>query len=368
MTKEPLKFVQILRGFAAVAVLLFHLDGFTLTYFNHSLVNFRYGFIGIDFFFVLTGFIITYVHFKETQHQSSVKKFLLKRFVRVYPFYWLVLIVMVALESPEFYDKPSLRSAIDPTTVDGLNNIIKNIVLYPLPDSAMLLGIAWGLSHAVVFYLLFAMSIKLGWHAAKIIFALWLAAIVLHSFDVFSGSLLLEAVAGSVNIEILIGCVAGYLFVKNTVELKPMFYCLAMAVIVLTGVIAWLGFDSTSIIFTTLVGVVFASLIYCVASVDRSKLSAKPFKRYGSPVLVLMGDAAYSIFLTHIIFIPYLCIAFNKVINFPVVPDFFKNILIIILFFLSIVAGIITYLLVERPLLNFMRKLFRLRRQKKGWI
>jgi exopolysaccharide production protein ExoZ len=366
--KEQLRFVQILRGFAAIAVALFHLDGFTLTYFNHSLFSFRYGFTGIDFFFVLTGFIITYVHFKETQHHSSVKKFLLKRFVRVYPFYWLILITMIGLESPEFYDKPSLRSSIDATTVDGLTNIIKNIILYPLPDSAMIVGVAWGLSHAIVFYLLFAISIKLGWNAAKVIALLWLFAIVSYSLHFFPESLLLQAVAGSVNMEILIGCIAGYLFVNNMLRLKTALYCMLLAILIVAGLIAWKTFDRIGIIFETLVGGIFASLIYCAAYLDRRKLSAKPFKRYASSIWVLIGDAAYSIFLTHIIFIPYLCIALNKVINFPVVPDFFKNILIIIIFFISIIAGVATYLLIERPLLNFLRKQLRLRRQKKTWI
>ena len=83
---------------------------------------------------------------------------------------------------------------------------------------------------------------------------------------------------------------------------------------------------------------------------------------------MLTGDAAYSIFLTHLIFIPYLCIAFNKVLNVAVVPDFLKNFIIILVFFLSIIAGIVTFIFIERPLLNFLRKQLRLRRQKKNWM
>src|SRR5690349_6810235 len=180
--REQLKYVQILRGFAAMAVVLFHLDGFTLSYLNHSLFHFSYGIMGIDFFFVLTGFIITYIHLKETQHHGSVKKFLLKRFVRVYPLYWVVLVLIIGLESPEFYDKPTLITAINPATPEGLVNIIKNIVLFPLPDSSMPVGLAWGLSHAIAFYLLFALGIKLGWGATKIILAIWLTTVLLYSF------------------------------------------------------------------------------------------------------------------------------------------------------------------------------------------
>src|SRR4026208_650395 len=104
--KDQLKFVQILRGFAAIAVVIYHLDSITLTYFSYSLFHFNYGYLAINFFFTLSGFIITYVHLKEIQQKSSVRKFLLKRFVRIYPIYWLVLLFTIGLESPEFKEKP----------------------------------------------------------------------------------------------------------------------------------------------------------------------------------------------------------------------------------------------------------------------
>jgi exopolysaccharide production protein ExoZ len=368
--KEQLKFVQILRAFAVISVVLFHLDAFTNTHFGHSLFNFKSGFTGIDFFFALTGFIITYAHFKETQHHSSVKKFLLKRFVRIYPFYWLILLVIIGLESPEFHNKPTLRSTIDPTTFDGTINIIKNILLYPLPDSQMLVGIAWGLSHAIIFYLLFALGIRLGWKGARIIFLVWLLAIILNSLKIFPPWLLTEAIAGSVNIQILIGCVAGYLFVKNHQEEKSLLIGLSVAAIVIaTAVfIYWKGYDRNNLVMTTLVGLSSSGILYYTASLDRKMQNRKSSGKYASPLLVLTGDAAYSIFLTHIIFIPYVFKAFNKMMNVSVVPDFVKNILIIIIFFVTIIAGILTYLLIERPLLNFLRKQFRLKRHKKSRI
>jgi len=125
--KEQLKFVQILRGFAAITVVVYFLDSITLAYFRYSLFHFNYGYLAINFIFALSGFIITYVHLKEIQHSGSVRKFILKRFVRVYPLYWLALLFTIGLESPEFKEKPSLLSAINPTTTEGWIIIIKNI-------------------------------------------------------------------------------------------------------------------------------------------------------------------------------------------------------------------------------------------------
>jgi peptidoglycan/LPS O-acetylase OafA/YrhL len=368
--KEQLKFVQILRGFAAITVVLFSLPGFILVHFNYSIFTFNFDSPGLDFFFALSGFTITYVHLKETQHHSSVKKFLLKRFVRVFPFYWLVLMLIIGLESPEFHHKPTLRSAIDPTTADGLINILKNIALFPLPDTYMVIGIASGLSHILVFYILFACGIKLGWNAAKVIFVLWLMTIILYSFHIFPHSPLLEAVMVTVNVQILIGCVAGYLFAKGKIPLnKWQFIFLLLAAVAVTAAFTgWQGYDRNNLLLTTLTGVTFSLILLCAALYDRKKLSQKPTKRYASVLLVLTGDAAYSIFLTHIIFIPYLCIAVNNMLNVAVIPDMFKNVLIVIVFLLTIVAGILIYSFIELPLLNFLRKQFRLRRHKKTWM
>jgi peptidoglycan/LPS O-acetylase OafA/YrhL len=166
----------------------------------------------------------------------------------------------------------------------------------------------------------------------------------------------------------LIGSVTGFLFIKNRFSFRIILctFFISLAVVAILILSKSADFNPFLVAITT--GILFASLIYGVATLDIRKLSRRPFKKYASPVLVLMGDAAYSIFLSHIIFIPYLCIAFNKILNVPVIPEFFKNILIVVLLFLTIVAGIATYLLIERPLLNFLRKQFRLRRHKKSWI
>ena len=365
--KEQLKFVQILRGFAAIAVVVYFLDSITLVYFRYSLFHFNYGYLAINFFFALSGFIITYVHLKEIQHSRSVRKFILKRFVRVYPLYWLVLLFTIGLESPEFKEKPSLLSAINPTTTEGWIIIIKNIILYPLPDSQMPLGIAWGLPYAIIFYILFALCIKLGWKATKYIFTGWLLLILLYSFHIFSGSLLLiQTVLSPLNIQILTGCIAGYFFTKRRFRIKTsVFIYLIVSIAMLTmAFIYWKGSDNRNLLFTTMVGITSSLIIFYTASLDRDKLS----KNLGSSLLVLIGAASYSIFLTHILFIPYICIALNKVLNVPVIPVLLKSILIILVLLLTIVAGVITHLIIERQVLNFLRNKLRLKRQKKSWI
>ena len=106
---HPLRFVQVLRGFAAIAVLLYHTGVYAGIYFNNPIYFFENGNLGVDFFFTLSGFIITYIHLKDIKARGRVKVFLVKRFVRIFPFYWMILLVVIALDPSLF---PGLQNQI----------------------------------------------------------------------------------------------------------------------------------------------------------------------------------------------------------------------------------------------------------------
>lgn len=82
-----------IRGVAIVLVLLYHAD----------LAQFRGGFVGVDIFFVVSGFLITALLVEEYQYSGSVsyRHFLLRRFRRLAPAL-LVVLVAVALWTSYF--------------------------------------------------------------------------------------------------------------------------------------------------------------------------------------------------------------------------------------------------------------------------
>lgn len=159
----PLKFIQVLRGFAAIAVLLYHTGIYTNIYLGNSFFSFEYGTLGVDFFFTLSGFIITYIHLKDIKERGSVTNFAGRRFIRVIPFYWLTLLAVIVL---------------DPSIFPGWKLFIGNILLFRLPMSEMPLKVAWSLTFEILFYFIFALAIAAGWKAARIMFAAWLTLII----------------------------------------------------------------------------------------------------------------------------------------------------------------------------------------------
>ena len=83
-----------LRGIAALLVLIFHSNLMVMP-FHSSNVNFMSGWLWVDFFFVLSGFIIFYVYgesFKQSITTASYWKYIKARFARVYPLHFFTLI------------------------------------------------------------------------------------------------------------------------------------------------------------------------------------------------------------------------------------------------------------------------------------
>lgn len=58
---------------------------------------FEFGYVGVDFFFVLSGFIITYVHYADIGRPDRIPSYLWRRFSRIYPIYWFILGLVIAI-------------------------------------------------------------------------------------------------------------------------------------------------------------------------------------------------------------------------------------------------------------------------------
>ena len=75
--------IIILRGLSVLLVLLYHLD----------ISLFRNGFLGVDIFFIISGYLISRSLILEKKHNGyiNIKNYLFKRFFRIFPTLVLVL-------------------------------------------------------------------------------------------------------------------------------------------------------------------------------------------------------------------------------------------------------------------------------------
>lgn len=142
MTK--LNSLQCIRATAAIFVVLFHLQPyFQATTNGLTLPAVQFGFIGVDVFFVLSGFVITYtsnriIGFSETSW------FLIRRFSRVYLGYWPFLIPGILV-----------TYAVNPQKLNYVT-ILSSIFLINKNMNVLINGIAWSLVYELFFYFCFA--------------------------------------------------------------------------------------------------------------------------------------------------------------------------------------------------------------------
>src|SRR5499433_2422101 len=90
-----------IRALAALLVLGMHTEQNVPSGLDSLLPFFARGYLGVDFFFVLSGFIITHVYFARlaSPNLSAMQIFLWHRFIRLYPAHITVLAGLVAIVS-----------------------------------------------------------------------------------------------------------------------------------------------------------------------------------------------------------------------------------------------------------------------------
>lgn len=86
-----LRHIDFLRGIAILLVLLRHKFLFQATT--------NIGWIGVDLFFVLSGFLVSGLLFKEQIQHGQIKpiRFLIRRGFKIYPIYYLTYILYIPL-------------------------------------------------------------------------------------------------------------------------------------------------------------------------------------------------------------------------------------------------------------------------------
>jgi peptidoglycan/LPS O-acetylase OafA/YrhL len=159
--------IQICRALAALMVVCVHV-GANLKrdiYLGEAAAGFErffsFGDAGVPFFFVLSGFIVTWVHLRDFNQPWRLGGYLFKRAARIYPSYWIIFSATYAVA----YLSPTLRDALP----KDVSTLLKSLLL--LPQDPLMVGglgapvlvVAWSLQYEMCFYLAMGLGIVRQW-------------------------------------------------------------------------------------------------------------------------------------------------------------------------------------------------------------
>ena len=158
--QERNKALDGLRGTAVIIVMLHHLAAYPphsalLSRTVYSL--FYAGWVGVDLFFVLSGFLITGILFEAKGSQHYFRNFYMRRFLRIFPLYYGVLVVIFVLVPLAYHFSPAVQEVANHQMWLWFYGVNINIALetkWFFGAEWLELGHFWSLSVEEHFYLL----------------------------------------------------------------------------------------------------------------------------------------------------------------------------------------------------------------------
>lgn len=310
--------IQILRAFAAMSVVLYHVIGTSASYLQPvstlSILQ-GWGQSGVDLFFVISGFVI---YQGQCKAPKNARSFARNRLLRLVPIYWILTLTVVLLHTI----LPNLSRSGKPSFEHTIWSLLfmSNLMLDTMPA----LYVGWSLEYEMAFYGLFFASLLI----TKGKPALLLPSVLL--------------------------CTLYFIGLTDTLVLN---FCLGMICAHLTKYSippSW-AFLSLIIGLATYFSTIFHNhsisrfLLWGIPSFF-ILLGASSLPQFRSKQIEYIGSASYSIYLIQVFSIP----AFYK-FSSNFLRDIDHDTLAISTLLITTACGCMMYRLVEQPLGNFLK-------------
>jgi peptidoglycan/LPS O-acetylase OafA/YrhL len=340
--KGRLNTIEAARGGAALLVVLYHATIILslpkyLAYFPLA-GFFGFGHAGVDFFFVLSGFIIAWVHWDDIGDTRSLPVYAWRRFARIYPTYWVACALVLAAFAAGFGTMPP-----------SAGQVASNLALVPYGAGIEpFITVAWSLQHEVLFYSIFA--ILIWWPVlGACLLVVWLVGILAAAAGLIQPTFPLGFVLHPNNLEFFFG-MAAMLAVSRIRIPWP-------GVLAALGAIAFLGAGVLENVFDPLgsvhyvawrfpYGLSAAAVLVGLARCELTQGLSVP------PALVFFGSASYAVYLVHQSLMSVLT---KAVIQSGMGSILTGNVIWLLLVVVSTALGIGFFLLVDKPLGQLLR-------------
>lgn len=347
-----LRSLTSLRFFAALWVVLLHFrDQLPFDFSAHNPIN--HGTRAVDFFFILSGFILAHVYGPQLQAgRFRMKDFVVKRLARLYPVHFVTLLASLAI----FLLATALHMKLNNAEKYDLAQFVPNLLMiqawFPFTRAAFNMP-SWSISAEFAAYLLFPLmaglvlkSQRSGW------FWLLVAAAVLAA--------MVTVVQLVWHVELL------RLITLGVFRIIPLFF---LGIVLWKGwaerifvIPAWLMLPSAiGVMLLAWVSVAVVPLFGIIILAGAEMETEGRSRWLAAPWLVFLGEASYSLYMTHDLVQTVFFAALQKLHLFTgnsvlEIAGFFVGILI------SILVSLLTYQWIEAPCRGWLTARFAARK------
>ena len=344
--------LQAGRAVAAIMVVLFHLGSVIALdkYFGYSAfsIPFSFGDSGVEFFFVLSGFIIYAAHRSDISKPHKFNAYIKKRLIRIYPTYWIIFlpIFFIALVIP----------SLSGTVPHDWMIIIKSLLLVPQDKSivggtgAPVIIVAWTLQYEMFFYLLFAFLILNRWLFFVILGMI--SFIYFYNFFTKFDSFPLDFLSKNYILLFSFGVIVSIIHNSKKLDKNHAIICLSIGLVFFTSI----SVDKVlQVNFFETWRVVLYGLASSLIVLGLVQLEDNDYVIGGQNSIQLLGNSSYALYLIHFPLISLLCklCLFIQLDNLGVVGAI---VAFIVIFCSCLIASVVFHLWIEKPVGAYLKR------------
>ena len=347
--KAELLSVQRMRGLAVLMVLVVHIEDIAMRLpgwpHSHSSYAQYIGYSAPDMFFVISGFIMSYITFSSP---FKPRQWLISRFIRIYPMYIIFTLLVVAL----WLNNPAHTMGSGAQTPWS---ILKSLLILPQANLPLLF-VGWTVEHEIVFYtVVFLTACFLGsqW-LLRILWLLSALAIARWCYQNATGTQIWDLhITSLYMIQFAMGASIYKYWISHPANPTLMPALLGLGLLIIGALYAHSGFiNQEQPLRVIAFGGAYSCLLLVLLNRERKQKAAGQYAARRD-ALVWLGDASYSVYLCH----PFVLAIAGKIFPHIDASPAMCVVYLVLTGVITLLVGFLTHLLLEKPIIEIGKAL-----------
>jgi exopolysaccharide production protein ExoZ len=321
----------------------------------HAGLTWVNGALGVDIFFVLSGFVMAYATRTKKAGPHPARDFMERRLVRIAPLYWIVtaltILKLLAAKLIPKLENPGPHFKL------SAGYILCSLLFIPYRNSLNeiqpIVAVGWTLTYEMFFYVLFAGSLALRVSELSFLTPIMIGLTALSvwhggfqmAIGIWASPLLLEFLAGVLIAHIVASGFRVWNWAAGIIAVASLVALCTLPIGIFFG-FAWLSRETFAIL-----------LVFCVVMLE-AKIGKK-IPRWA----IWIGDASYSLYLVHLLVFAIVVKLAAKMglLTFGAIHISAEMETLLLFMVPSILVSLALYRWVEAPINNALRRQLKLR-------